>query len=118
MKPYVRGGAYKKQDPINAALKAADAAAKANEKKASEKETIANLRTQIATLTAELTAEKNNKELAVSAAKLEVEQRMAKELLAKYQQGLKDGATLSSGKCMFGGSPASGFDGSPSFGPP
>ena len=72
------------------------------------------MRGQIATLTAQLTAEKNSKELAVSAAKLEVEQRMAKDLLAKYQQGLRDGASLSSGKGIFNGSPAfAGFDGSP-----
>ena len=112
--PYQRGGAYNKnkEKEVGAALKAAEAAAKLNEKKAGDKATIADLRGQIATLTAQLAAEKNSKELAVSAAKLEVEQRMAKDLLAKYKEGLRDGSSLSSGKGM-NGSPAFGIDGSP-----
>ena len=74
---------------------------------------IAALTGQIAALTAELTAEKNSKELAVSAAKLEVEQRLGMDMLKRYQQGLRDGASLSSGHGMFGGSPSSGFGSSP-----
>jgi predicted nucleic acid-binding Zn-ribbon protein len=116
----VRGGAYKSQTPAEKALKAVDAAAKAAakqtekaEKTEKEKETIADLRGQVAALKAELSAEKMNKELAVSAAKLEVEQRLAMDMLKRYQQGLRDGASLSAGHGMFGGSPASGFGSSP-----
>jgi hypothetical protein len=119
--PYQRkGGGYKQKSEAataaEAALKAAGAAAKAGEKKAVEKETIADLRGQIATLKAELKAEKESKDLAVSGAKLEVEQKFGKAMLDRYRDGLRDGASLSRGAGMLSGSPAlSGFGGSPAL---
>ena len=97
--PYKRGGAYSKdkQDPTKQALKIAEAAAKEVEKKANDKETIAKLRSEVASLEAQLTAEKASKEMAVSAAKLEVEQRLAMSLLQRYKDGLRDGASLTRG---------------------
>ena len=92
--PYKRGGAYKKQDASDAVLHAVLAAEKMVNKKASEKETIADLRGQVATLRAELKAEKDGKELAVNAAKLELQGELAMSLLSRYQQGLRDGASL------------------------
>jgi hypothetical protein len=106
--PYKRGGAYKKQDASDAVLHAVLAAEKTVNKKASEKETIADLRGQVATLRAELKAEKDGKELAVNAAKLELQGELAMSLLSRYQQGLRDGASLAAGNGI-GGSPASGF---------
>ena len=111
-KPYARpGGAYNKQTPAAkaaaAALQAAaDTASKTSEKKAADKQTIAELRGQIATLTAELKAEKDSKALAVAAAKLEVEQKTAMLMLQRYQEGLAAGASLASGRGAFRGSPA------------
>ena len=95
--PYKRGGAYKKQDASDAVLHAVLAAEKTVNKKASEKETIADLRGQVATLRAELKAEKDGKELAVNAAKLELQGELAMSLLSRYQQGLRDGASLAAG---------------------
>ena len=105
--PYKRGGAYSKdkQDPTKQALKIAEAAAKEVEKKANDKETISKLRSEVASLEAQLTAEKASKEMAVSAAKLEVEQRLAMSLLQRYRDGLRDGASLSRGRGM-GADPA------------
>ena len=77
-----------------------DAAAKAAEKKATDKETIATLRGEIAVLTKQLEAEKSSKEMAVNAAKLEVQQATAMSLLQRYKDGLRDGASLSSGRGM------------------
>ena len=98
------------------ALQAADAASKASEKKAADRQTIAELRGQIATLTAELKAEKESKALGVASAKLEVEQKTAMLMLQRYQEGLAAGASLASGRGVFR-SPAFpgglGLDGSP-----
>ena len=118
--PYQRKGPYKQKSEAataaEAALKAAGAAAKAGEKKAVEKETIADLRGQIATLKAELKAEKESKDLAVSAAKLEVEQRLGTAMRNRYRDGLRDGASLNRGAGMLSGSPTlSGFGGSPAL---
>ena len=100
------GGAYNKNtDATKQALKIAEAAAKEGEKKASDKETIAKLRGEVAKLEAQLEAEKVNKNMAVSAAKLEVEQRLALSLLQRYRDGLRDGASLSRGRGM-GADPA------------
>ena len=60
-------------------------------------ESIAKLRSEVASLEAQLAAEKVSKEMAVSAAKLEVEQRLAMSLLQRYKDGLRDGASLSRG---------------------
>jgi hypothetical protein len=107
--PYKRpGGAYKQQPAAEAVLNAALAAEKTANKKAADKETIADLRGQIATLQAELKAEKDSKELAVNAAKLEVQEKLAMSMLNRYQQGLRDGASLATGNGI-GGSPAYGF---------
>ena len=75
------------------------------------------MRGQVATLTAELKAEKDSKPLAVAAAKLEVESKTAMLMLQRYQEGLAAGASLASGRGVFRGSPAMpgglGLDGSP-----
>ena len=63
---------------------------------------VTDLRGQIATLK----VEKESKELAVSAAKLEVEQRLSTDMLSRYRDGLRDGASLSRGAGMLSGSPA------------
>ena len=59
--------------------------------------------------------EKDGKELAVSAAKLEVEQKLATQMLQRYQQGLAAGAALASGRGIRGG--AFSDTGSPAFPP-
>ena len=41
--------------------------------------------------------EKDGKELAVNAAKLELQGELAMSLLSRYQQGLRDGASLAAG---------------------
>ena len=58
------------------------------------------MRGEVAKLEAQLEAEKVNKNMAVSAAKLEVEQRLAMSLLQRYRDGLRDGASLSRGRGM------------------
>ena len=63
------------------------------------------MRGEVAKLEAQLEAEKVNKNMAVSAAKLEVEQRLALSLLQRYRDGLRDGASLSRGRGM-GADPA------------
>ena len=76
---------------------------------------VAQLEGRVAALETELRVEKEGRELAVNAAKLEVQERVATAMLARYQQGLKDGASLASGKAMFSGSPGM-FEGSPATG--
>ena len=118
-KPFVRpGGAYKSnQDGPAGVLKALEAARKAAEKKEAEKDMTAALRSQVATLEAQLNAAQAAAEkaeaaaaVAVEKAKLEATQMMHADLLARYRDGLRDGACLSGGRSgsLASDSPASG----------
>lgn len=92
-------------------LKAAEQAQKAAAKKEIEKETIATLRAQVATLDAQLKAEQAAGAVAVEKAKLEATQAMHADLLSRYRDGLRDGASLSRGRgsaSLASDSPASG----------
>ena len=112
-KPFERkGGAYKTTTKGPAqVLKAAEQAQKAAAKKEIEKETIATLRAQVATLDAQLKAEQAAGAVAVEKAKLEATQAMHADLLSRYRDGLRDGASLSRGRgsaSLASDSPASG----------
>ena len=101
--PYKRGGAYKK-DRSNSAAANIAAAAKAEAKKASEVEKSAAARAELTILQrdnerlkAELETLKASMEGAKQAAVLQATQRMAEQMLQRYKDGLRDGASLSRG---------------------
>ena len=116
MQPYKRtGGAYKagtSEKPSGAAiLKVAEAAQKAADKKESDKELISKLKSQISSLEAQLKAEISSTAVAVEKAKLDATAKMHSDLLARYKDGLRDGASLSRGRSgsLASDSPASSF---------
>lgn len=117
--PYKRNGPYKQRDPttkalvklrqMSAANKASDSptpqpepSEKINEKVKNElkeaKMRIAELESKLSVAQEMLKKEIEGKELAVSNAKLEVAKNHSMELLVKYQQGIQDGASISSGR--------------------
>ena len=117
--PFKRGGAYKKGANKPAAsttevLKAALAADKASQKKETDKETIATLRAQVATLKEQLRAEAAAASVAVEKAKLDATAQMHTDLLLRYKEGLRDGSSLSRGRSgsLASDSPAGSFAGS------
>ena len=99
--PYKRGEYNKaKADTAGPAemLKAAAAAKKAAEKKESDKEAIGALRTSVATLEEQLKAAAATTALAVEKAKLDATASMHGDLLQRYRDGLRDGASLARGR--------------------
>ena len=84
-----------RKDAPAAILKAVETANTAGEKKAAEKETVATLRGEIATLRAQLKSAEEREHLAVEKAKGEATAKMHAQLLQRYQEGLRDGASLS-----------------------
>ena len=105
--PYKRaGGAYNKDKNNSAAADIAKvaAAAKAEAKKAAELEKTAAARAELAilksqneSLQSELQALKASMEGAKQAAVLQATQKMAEQMLQRYKDGLRDGASLSRG---------------------
>ena len=94
-------------------LKAVEAANRAAEKKATDKETIAALRGEIATLKEKVSSLETSLAVNVEKAKMEATANMHGLLLKRYQDGLRDGASLSSGGGMFHSPASSGPAGSP-----
>ena len=125
LEPYVRGGAYKKEKTNSAAGNLAKMAAleRAKPKDAGARAEVERLKAENARLTQALevaqnqvTAAKENCELIKKAAMLEAGQKAAEQMLQRYRDGLRDGASLSSGSirlsastpdsATLGGSPA------------
>ena len=140
-KPYVRGGAYSsargsacssagKAPPTDAQVKkearAAEASRAAAAKSTEDQKEIARLRNEVARLTEALKSSEEKIELAKKAAAFEAGQAAAEQLLKRYRDGLRDGASLSrGGVCNLasesgaGSTPSSaagGFGNSPGFG--
>ena len=113
--PYKRGGkGYNSKPKSDAAsvLAAVNSANKHSEKAAVARETVATLKGQIATLTAQLAAAKaaleaseQSKQIAIDKAKADAAAGHGAELLARYKEGIRDGASLANGNGM---SPALG----------
>lgn len=107
--PYKRAP-YKKDDKpgtsAGAVLKAVEAAKQKAAKEATDKEVIAELKSNVKLLEGQVGALERNLTVSVEKAKFEATAGMHELLLKRYQDGLRDGASLSRGL---------GFGSSPSF---
>ena len=100
--PYKRGGAYNTQPkaPSRAekkADKAVEAAKLAAEKAAKDKSEVVRLQAEVARLTSALAESQASIEAAKRTAMLEAGQKASEQLLQRYRDGLRDGASLSRG---------------------
>ena len=86
-------------------LAAVTHANKESEKAATTRETVATLKGQIATLTAQLAAAEQSKQMAIDKATADAVAGHGADLLARYKEGIRDGASLAKGNGM---SPAPG----------
>ena len=112
--PFVRGGAYKKTEKSNSAAVNLAKVAAVEREKAKD----GTLRAEVERLKAEnvrltqalenaqnqVTAAKENVELVKKAAMLEASQASSEQMLQRYRDGLRDGASLSSGSVRLSGS--------------
>ena len=102
--PYKRGGAYNTQPNSKApsraekkADKAVEAAKLAAEKAAKDKSEVVRLEAEVARLTSALAESQASIEAAKRTAMLEAGQKASEQLLQRYRDGLRDGASLSRG---------------------
>ena len=100
--PYKRGGAYKTRPkaPSRAekkADKAVEAAKLAAEKASKDKSEVVRLEAEVARLTSALAESQASIEAAKRTAMLEAGQKASEQLLQRYRDGLRDGASLSRG---------------------
>ena len=101
--PYVRGsgGGYQKEEPgaraEAKAARAAEALAAAGEKAANDRTENIRLKGEVLRLTDLLKAAQENVEAVRKSAMLEASQAASEQLLARYREGLRDGASLSRG---------------------
>ena len=101
--PYVRGSGsgYQKEQPgaraEARAAKAAESLAAAGEKAANDRAEIARLKGEVSRLTDMLKAAEEKVETVRKSAMLEASQAASEQLLARYREGLRDGASLSRG---------------------
>ena len=118
--PYKRnpkGYNSKPKSDAASVLAAVTHATKESEKAATARETMAALRGQVATLTAQLAAARaaaeaadQSKQIAIDKAKADAIAGHGAELLARYKEGIRDGASLAQGHGM---SPAPSSGASP-----
>ena len=119
----MRGGAYNKEKSNSAAgsiakLEKVDAVKKeASQKEKEMRDKIAELTAENARLKSELDAAKESVELVKKAAMLEASQKAAEQMLQRYKDGLRDGASLSSGSFSIRGLSSSTPDSSSAFTP-
>ena len=94
--PYKRGGAYNTQPkaPSRAEKKADKLAA---EKASKDKSEVVRLEAEVARLTSALAESQASIEAAKRTAMLEAGQKASEQLLQRYRDGLRDGASLSRG---------------------
>ena len=110
---YVRGGAYNKDKCNSVAGNLSQVAAleRANAKDKNLRAEVEHLKAENARLTQalevaqnQIAAAKENSELVKKAAMLEAGQQAAEQMLQRYRDGLRDGASLSSGSVRLSGS--------------
>ena len=106
-KPYVRaGGSYKKASAEVTSAASLAKLSQAAEKKVGDATVIATLRGEIATLKEQVRSLTEGRDLAVSAAELKIEKLSADALLRRYQDGIRDGASLARTGLMSSDSPS------------
>jgi hypothetical protein len=105
--PYVRpGGSYKKASAEGTSAASLAKLSQAAEKKVGDATVIATLRGEIATLKEQVRSLTEGRDLAVSAAELKIEKLSADALLKRYQDGIRDGASLARTGLMSSDSPS------------
>ena len=122
---YVRGGAYNKDKSNSVAGNLSQVAAleRANAKDGTLRAEVKRLKAENARLTQalevaqnQIAAAKENCELVKKAAMLEASQQAAEQMLQRYRDGLRDGASLSTGSVRLSSSTtpdSAGLGGSP-----